>query len=76
MSIQAHYFQSKGGFVLHKVPLANGFASAWFDDAGKLLDCEYFLRGSRRTVKAQPGKPLWRKIEAAGKPYILPEYGR
>jgi hypothetical protein len=29
-----------GGFVLHKVRVGNSLYSAWFDAAGKLLDCE------------------------------------
>jgi hypothetical protein len=39
--IQHSKFENTGGFVLHKVPVdGRGKFSAWFDAAGRLLDCE------------------------------------
>lgn len=33
---------STGGFVLHQIPFNGGKLSAWFDDAGNLLEVERF----------------------------------
>ena len=43
-----------GGFVIHKISVGKGRASAWFDASGQLLDVEVFnVRGvSQRVSKA------------------------
>lgn len=60
---------SSGGFVLHRIPYNGGRLSAWFDDEGKLLDAEYFLKSGKRyhttdNVKriAQLAGNIWRNV--------------
>lgn len=66
------------GFALHKVPLGKGHASGYYRKDGSLADAEYFGLPAH-PEQGKPlkiGGPLWRKLEAAGKPFILPEHGR
>ncbi len=67
-----------GGFALHKVPLGKGRASGYYTKNGSLADAEYFASKAHpeQGRKLKVGGPLWKKLEAAGKPFILPEHGR
>lgn len=69
---------SNGGFVLHKIKLdgVKSRISAWFDDQGKLLDCEFIpenLSGNsviRATCYPIRSAKTWAKIQKIGKAYV------
>lgn len=60
---------SNGGFVIHKiVGQFKGRASAWFDAAGKLLDCEQYPQGPCGPTRAiKRDGPIWRELESVGR---------
>jgi len=49
-----------GGYVIHRMPYANGKLSAWFDAEGRLLDIEKFDVNGRKT-----GNGIYKAMEHA-----------
>ncbi len=59
--MQINYFPD-GGFVIHKA--VDGRTSAWFDAAGKLLDCE---RRDAAGRMRKPGAAIIERLEIIGR---------
>lgn len=53
---------SNGGFAIHKVANGAGRASAWFDDAGSLVDIEAFDRMGRHSRPSQALKEECKRL--------------
>lgn len=62
---------SNGGYVLHKINLpafeSNRY-SAWFDESGKMLDCER-IDSLERSREVQRDSKAWQMLETIGQRY-------